>query len=627
MSSAGGSSGGSTGMEEEKFQLGKDNNSFAHCWANSKATDKNQYYCNTNATYKTESRYLKAISSSVYEYLALLRQSWSHWNGSCYGISLGMLLNKADKIDLDSFNASCFYDIKPYTNIEARKYINFLYLSQYSSNYNDDKMTAAVTKKDGTGNCTKKEFFEKFIKAVKTGEENGIPVMFLFATSGSGHAIIATSVKEESDRYLVTMYDMNTVYGNASEPKGKVSIMTVGKDYSDFIFKDGNGDNIGSDYLELRYLDTKKLLGAPFENSSKNKKSVSIKGLGDNVDNSADVGTTVILNDNTKVINSNGHILGYDKGRVSGNMEVLSSSPIYRSLQDSDEGILDWLVQVPSSESYTVEPQEKSVDVVLYGKDRFVALQGNDVASIKAGTDKTEVSGSRADYNISIPANNDNCSLYELDITSDDAIYNYEGNKLKITSKAGMSNTTVSACRDGDYIGEENISITANEIEIEPDNNEADKVNIVASNKDGDSEVTSLIMKQRQEEYEEPVLTPTKNPSQTPTKTSKPKSVAKPIKVTAPDKVKKLTAKNKKKKSVTLSWKKVSRAKGYQLQYALNKKFTKKKKSKLTKKRKFTVKKLKKKKTYYFRVRAYKLNGKKKVYGKWSGVKKVKIKK
>ena len=69
---------------------------------------------------------------------------------------------------------------------------------------------------------------------------------------------------------------------------------------------------------------------------------------------------------------------------------------------------------------------------------------------------------------------------------------------------------------------------------------------------------------------------------------------------------------------------KVTGAKGYQLQYALNKKF-KKKKSIQTKKTKYTIKKLKKKKTYYIRVRAYKMNGKKKVYGKWSTVKKSKI--
>ena len=53
----------------------------------------------------------------------------------------------------------------------------------------------------------------------------------------------------------------------------------------------------------------------------------------------------------------------------------------------------------------------------------------------------------------------------------------------------------------------------------------------------------------------------------------------------------------------------------------------KKKKSVQTKKTKYTIKKLKKKKTYYIRVRAYKMNGRKKVYGKWSTVKKVKIKK
>ena len=151
-----------------------------------------------------------------------------------------------------------------------------------------------------------------------------------------------------------------------------------------------------------------------------------------------------------------------------------------------------------------------------------------------------------------------------------------------------------------------------------------------------------LFIKQRSDkpaEAEKPTESP--KPTSEPTETGKstvvpkqtgksaisPNSTNEPIKVTAPAGVKKLIAKNKKKKSVTLSWKKASGAKGYQLQYALNKKFTKKKKSKFTKKRKFTVKKLKKKKTYYFRVRAYKLNGKKKVYGKWSGVKKVKIKK
>lgn len=110
----------------------------------------------------------------------------------------------------------------------------------------------------------------------------------------------------------------------------------------------------------------------------------------------------------------------------------------------------------------------------------------------------------------------------------------------------------------------------------------------------------------------------------TPAPTDKPDETA----VTAPAKVKKVTAKNSGKKAVTLSWKAVTEVEGYQVQYALNKKFTKTKKTKLIKKNKnkVTIKKLKKK-TYYFRVRAYKLNGTKKVYGKWSKAMKVKVRK
>lgn len=67
-------------------------------------------------------------------------------------------------------------------------------------------------------------------------------------------------------------------------------------------------------------------------------------------------------------------------------------------------------------------------------------------------------------------------------------------------------------------------------------------------------------------------------------------------------------------------------AKGYLVQYSTNKKF-KGAKSKYVTKNRTTIKKLKSKKTYYFRVKAYKMNGKKKVFSKkWSAVKKVKVK-
>ena len=91
-------------------------------------------------------------------------------------------------------------------------------------------------------------------------------------------------------------------------------------------------------------------------------------------------------------------------------------------------------------------------------------------------------------------------------------------------------------------------------------------------------------------------------------------------------KVKLIFAKNIKKGKIKATWKKLTNVSGYQIQYAPNKKF-KKAKRKTVKSTSVTIKKLKKKKTYFVRVRAYKLADGKKVYGKWSSVKKVKVKK
>lgn len=89
----------------------------------------------------------------------------------------------------------------------------------------------------------------------------------------------------------------------------------------------------------------------------------------------------------------------------------------------------------------------------------------------------------------------------------------------------------------------------------------------------------------------------------------------------------KITGISSKKKTMTLKWRKV-KSSAYEIQYSTSGKF-KKNVKKLTvnkNKNKITVKKLKGKKIYYVRIRAYsKVNGKK-YYGAWSNVRKVKIK-
>ena len=99
-------------------------------------------------------------------------------------------------------------------------------------------------------------------------------------------------------------------------------------------------------------------------------------------------------------------------------------------------------------------------------------------------------------------------------------------------------------------------------------------------------------------------------------------------------KIKNLSVKSKAKKKISVSWKKVNKVNGYQVQVANKKNFKGKSVvlKKFTTKTKLTVKspKIKSKKSYFVRVRAYATyktkNKTAKVYGKFSAKKKVKVK-
>lgn len=85
----------------------------------------------------------------------------------------------------------------------------------------------------------------------------------------------------------------------------------------------------------------------------------------------------------------------------------------------------------------------------------------------------------------------------------------------------------------------------------------------------------------------------------------------------------KITKLTKKKKTITVKWKKVSEANGYEIWMATKKKGKYKKIKTITKVStvKFTKKKLKKGKKYFFKLRAYKNVSGSKLYGPWSAVK------
>ena len=88
------------------------------------------------------------------------------------------------------------------------------------------------------------------------------------------------------------------------------------------------------------------------------------------------------------------------------------------------------------------------------------------------------------------------------------------------------------------------------------------------------------------------------------------------------------SVKSSQKKKLKATWKTVSGAEGYQIQYSKKSNFKSAKTVtvKGASKKTATIKKLSSKKKYYVRVRAYKTIGGKKVYTSWSAKKSVKVK-
>ena len=96
--------------------------------------------------------------------------------------------------------------------------------------------------------------------------------------------------------------------------------------------------------------------------------------------------------------------------------------------------------------------------------------------------------------------------------------------------------------------------------------------------------------------------------------------------VTVPKKVSNKSAKSKKSRRITYSFKKVN-ATGYQYQWSTHRNFKSNFLTKKTKSTKVTIKTAQSRRRYYVRVRAYKTErGGKKIYGKWSNVKSVRVK-
>ena len=153
-----------------------------------------------------------------------------------------------------------------------------------------------------------------------------------------------------------------------------------------------------------------------------------------------------------------------------------------------------------------------------------------------------------------------------------------------------------------------------------------------SDNSDPSSEPSSDSSKPKTDPTTSPTKAPSTKATRSPAQVTKDKNNAQ--KTMNQAKITSLKAKAKGKKKIVVSWKKVTKAVGYEVQVAKNNKFKKAIVDTFTNNVKLTIadKKIKSKKTYFVRVRAYSTykdanNKPQKVYSKWiKKVRKVKVK-
>lgn len=271
-----------------------------------------------------------------------------------------------------------------------------------------------------------------------------------------------------------------------------------------------------------------------------------------------------------------------------------------------------------------------SQDVKLYCKTDEQTVSENDKEKQEIGQADIELRSAFSEEDDKVKITLSAVNNGDKDATTTLHIYSDENNSKELYKSQQLNVKTGKA---------ETIETTINKSDVIYNKNNATYLRCYAEVEGGDyskaDNESYVILYKKQELNNEP--SSTENKPATPTTESKPTTTTekKSTKTSSKKKVQTIKVKgvagfkvtSKTKKTVQAKWKKTKGISGYQLQYTTNSKFKKGIKTKVYAKTKTSVKlkKLKSKKKYYFRIRAYKVVNGKKVYSKWNSKKAVRI--
>ncbi len=632
------------------FKIGVDNNNFVHSgdkrYLDAGFVNRNDY--SLSDEYKN--KLLSKISDGERDHF-IKENIKAEWKGSCYGVAATMGLAYMGELPEvnDRFSTGItgkygsYYGMgRPCDNDSLDNVIQYYHLAGKISKYSKYKKSyfskSHIRSSIASKNSNFSSLPEFFSSLLKTVDEKGI-AQFIYSYKNTKqhlfkltqHSVLVLEYYKLSDgSYLIKLYDENSYddyYNN-----GHFDTIKLSSDMKSFEWL---GKVLNEDtFYQLAYydldnylkVDNQKISTFNSSNLSNNKYSVIIPS-----------------NCEFQLIDENNKTLVYKDGEFSGDKEIYSLDFIGDSSLDNETESSEIIIEFEGSPIFTFVPLSENAKIDVHNDINYIGFEGSDVDSAKFDLNNClEITGGTGDFDGYIS------KLDENDI----AVYSVSGQQCN-NIKMYYDNSNVALKSNGNInsLKVERLDLDGSKSLLE--NLSAD--NLLIDNEDtiySDEVIVSCQHKKIEngkcvkcgEEVSTggntggstggggaaPAPEPTTDETQ---KDDEKRPELKPDQTqnNSTSATKKLSIKKliSKKKEFTVYWNKITDVSGYQIQVATDKKFKKNKKTFTIKKQnvsKKTVKKLKAKKKYFVRIRAYSVVNGKKVYGKWSKIQSAKTK-
>ena len=372
-------------LDSKMFYITKDNNSFRHNNTSGAGFEG-------MTTYEISKPYLNALlkNASNTERAEIIKQTDSKWKGSCFGISSTIALLKNGTLsisDLTNKKVSNYYSIgKPCddTSNKFRDVINYYQLSTNLSSCSNDATIAFSSSKfnaflDDILSFPKSQK-ETLKKIVECSREDKLYVIG-FATQkvigeNHGHAMIPVSCAYQDGKYIVRLYDINTVN---SGNDGSFVTMFITDDFSGYELSNGE---YGSWISSISIFDVDKL-AIPATGKKSLAKKASVKKT-DSVESY--VLFKIIPEKAFTLTNKDGRVLRYDGDQFSGDMKVYDVNLVI------NDDACEYVFKIDNSENFTLDCNG-TVYCSLGNDNRYFSVDGENISHVMFFDDTVKLFG------------------------------------------------------------------------------------------------------------------------------------------------------------------------------------------------------------------------------------------